>query len=130
MHHKMQFPPELFEQLDVATATVAESERAPHAEAVHVTEIADQLPYELFTWLLAEGPVEVNQQRHVDPKRFHHSKLLGRGIDQGRIPFRRDHRIGMTIKRDGQSQCLMLPGIFDRLPEDLLVPEMHAIKHA
>jgi hypothetical protein len=55
---------------------------------------------------------------------------LGQRVDQSRRAFGSDNRIGMSIERHDQRQGLMLTGISRSLSNDLLMPQVHAIKKA
>ena len=58
------------------------------------------------------------------------SELLRERIDLRRQVCRGDDGVGMAVEGDDQCDAAMLVRVGDGLPDDLLVPEMHAVEDA
>ena len=130
MHRKFQLRPQLPQQLDIPAPLVAEDKIRPDAQALDAAQVARQPPNERLAGLLAERLVEVDQQQRVGAQRFDRAQLLRQGIDQRRHPAGGHHRVRVPIKRDHQPNRLVLFGVGEGLPDDLLVPQVHAVKEA
>jgi hypothetical protein len=130
MHLKIQLPAQRFEERHVTVAPVAKNKIRAHADAVDLSQIARQFADEHIAGLLAECLVKVNFQKRVHAQRFDGAQLLGWRVNLRGNPFRSDDGIGMPVERHHQGQRLVLARVGDRLPDDLLVAQMHAVKHA
>src|SRR5438105_3546151 len=130
MDNELEFLPELFEQRHVAAAPVAEGETAPHANAVDAAKIACKAPNEFLAALAAEGFVKMNEQRGLDAEAGDGAQFLRQRVNLRRNAIGRDDCVGMAIKRNDNRARLMLPGISDHLPDDLLMAEVDAVKDA
>ncbi len=73
---------------------------------------------------------KVNFQQRIRAERFDGAQFLRQRINQRRHAVRRDDGIGMAVKGDDERDRIVLPRVGDGLPDDLLVAEMHAVKHA
>src|SRR6266487_169679 len=153
MHRKMQFLPESFEQGDVSAAFVAEREVRANADALEhrtparsvlatadplrpgepraaVSQVADKVADELFPRLGAEGAVEVNQEQRFSSQGFKGANSLRQGINQGRHAVRGDDGVGVLVEGEDQRKGIMLPRVRERLADDLLMAEVHAVEEA
>ena len=72
----------------------------------------------------------MNQQSRVGAKVGDDAQFLRKRINQRRYARRSNHGVGVPIKRNDHGGSLVLAGIANRLPDDLLMAEVHAIKHA
>ena len=84
----------------------------------------------IFAGLFAEFFVEVNFQQRVRAERFNRAQFLRQRINQRRHAVRRDDGVRMPVKRQHQRDGVVLARVGDGLPDDLLMAEMHAVKHA
>src|SRR5204863_6875828 len=114
VHEETQLPTEAFEQLDIPASLVAERERAADAQAVNGAEVPRQAADELFAGNFTDRLVEMNQQRGVDFQRCDRPQLWRVRINQGRVAFRRNDRVGMAIERDGHGDAFVPARVFDR----------------
>ena len=69
-------------------------------------------------------------QQGVRAECFDGAELLRQRIDQRRDAVGCDDRVRVPVERDDQREAVVLAGVGDGLPDDLLVAEMHAVKHA
>ena len=129
MNGEMQLGSKTPEQFHITTATMAEGESAADADAAELAEIPGQRADELLAGLAAERFVELNDPCGLDAKRPDGAQLLRQRIDRRRHMGRRDHGIGMAVEGHDHGERLVLLRVGDGLPDDLLMPEMHAVEH-
>ena len=109
---------------------MAEDKIRADANAVNFSKIARQAADEFLAGLLAEFFVELDQQNRVRAERFDRAQFLRQRINQRRHAVGRDDGIGMPVKSEDERDGVVLAGVGDGLPDDLLVAEMHAVKNA
>ena len=71
----------------------------------------------------------MNDPRGFDAKRLDGATFLRQRLDRRRHALRRHDGIGMAVEGHDHGERLVLLRIGDGLPNDLLMPQMHAIKH-
>lgn len=130
MHVEIQIRPERLEKIDVALALVAKSKRAADANAVDVLKVSSECANKFFSGYLAEGFVEMNQERRVHAHGFDDAKFFADGINQRWRAFGRNDGIGMAIKGDDDGNGFVLLRVGNCLTNDLLMTEMDAIEDA
>lgn len=125
---ELKFRTERFQDRHVAAALVAEYEIRADADALEATEVARELADEGRARLLAECSVEAKDQQGVRTERRHGAEFLRGRIDQRRHAIRGDDGAGVAIECEHHGERVVLAGVGDGLPDDLLVPEMHPVK--
>ena len=118
------------QRLDVAISPVAKRKVGPHANAVDGPEAVEEFADKCLARFLAESGVEPDDQRSVDSGGLNGAESLWSGLQQGRGAVGRDHVCRVLVERDSDSQSLMPGGVIHRLPEYLLVTQVHAVEHA
>lgn len=127
---EIQFGPELLQERNIAAPLVAEDEVRAHADAVEVAEIAGQLADEAFAGLSAERLIEMNQQQGVRSERFDGLDFSRQGIDQRWHAVWRDDGARVAVEGEDHGEAVGLAGGGEGSPDDLLMPEVDAIKDA
>ena len=128
MHREAQLPPQLAQQLHIPAPLMAENEVGPDAETLEAAQVARQFSHKGLARLFAESPVEADEQQRVRAQGLNRAQFPGRRIDQRRHPIGSHDDARLRIERDHQHDRVMMPGIREGLANDLLVPQMHAVK--
>ena len=130
MDCEIKFSAELSQEGNIAAAFVAENEIGTDADTSNPTKVAGELTNERFASLFAESEVESKQQERIIAEGFNDADLLRQRVDQSRRAIRCNYGVRVLIKRQDQGKTLMLARIADGLPDNLLMPKMHAVKEA
>ena len=109
---------------------MAEDKICPDADALDFLQVSSQTVNELLTSLLAECLIKMDQQERVGTKRFDGAQFLWERINKGRDAGGRNDGIRVTIKSNHERDSIVLTRVANGLANDLLMPEMHAVKKA
>jgi hypothetical protein len=130
MHLEFQLSAKRLEKRDVPAPLMPKRKRPADTDAVDLPKIQRELANELFARRLTELAREMNQQRGIDSQRFDFPQLLPQRVNQQWRLFRRKNCGGMPVERDRERNPLVLPRVGNRLPDHLLVPQVHPVEHA
>jgi hypothetical protein len=93
-----------------------------------LSKIARQSANKSLPRLLAEFLIKPNQPRHVRAQLLQGPEFLARGLNQCGHPLGSDNRIRVPIKRHDHRTRILSPRIRNRLPNHLLMAQMHSVK--
>lgn len=120
---------DLVEQGDGAGASIPELEVLADMNAGQASEALDKQGDELLTGQAAEGRIEFNDPRGVEPEMIERVEALSEGLDEAGRAFGIDDGKRMAIERDGDGRCAELFGVLLEVLEDGLVAEVNAVEH-
>ena len=92
---------ELFQEIDVAGAAVAEGESLADADADQPAQIADEIADERGGIELTEGLVKGDDDRGVEAEPFEQCEAVFEGLEGGRGAVRGQGMVGVPVKGDG-----------------------------
>lgn len=107
---------------------MAEGEFTADADAVQVAEIEGEAADELLAGLLTERAVEADEEGVRDAERFDGAEFLRQRVEHRRHAAGRDDSVRVAVEGDDNGNALVLAGVGERLPDDLLVAEVDAVE--
>ena len=130
MDRKAQLRPETPQQIYIAPALMAKGKVFSHTDRLDRSEIVDHFANELLARQFAERFIEINQQHRIRSQRFESPQALGQGINERRDAMGGDDGARVLPKRHDQGLRSRRSGVANSSANDLLVPEMNAVKKA
>ena len=118
------------QKIEAPLATVAKSKIGSDINFLNSQLFPDDPDREIPCTDPGELPSKGDYSYKHDPEFFHDRKLLVEGLDLPRRVVRRQHLQGMRVKRDHGRRAVDVCRAFDQIPDQPLMPEMHAVKIA
>jgi hypothetical protein len=124
-----QFGAELLEQGHVAAAPVAEAEAFADADGAQRADVTSELPDEVFA--APGGKLGRERHHHGGPaaEGSDSPEALWHSLQQAGSPGRIDDCERMRVEREGHRPGAEVGGIQQGGADDVLMPQMHAVKH-
>ena len=121
---------ELTQQVDRSGAAVPEPEVLPHHDIGGVQPVDDDVMDEFLGTDLGQRGGERQHQEGVHPEFGDQLGPAAQRGQQGRVAARPDHLGRMRIERHQHRRQAVRPTGRDGLPDQRLMPTMHAVEHA
>ena len=127
---KAEFPAKLLKQRDVAGTTVSEREIAPDENLPRPEYPHHDLPHELLTGHSGQGPVEVQNGKHLQPAGAQQPDLFLGGSDCPGGVVRRQQLQGVGLEAEQDRPGSRGPGSIDQGVQNALVTQVETVEIA